>query len=65
MDPLFARWRWNWKTNQAGEADCGIVAEPLPGHGYSICRCPRYVKEEQWRKYAKHICDLHNATLSL
>lgn len=62
-NPMDYRWTWYWRTDEAGNADCGIVAEPRKGHAYSVSRCPRYVTEARWREFATHICNLHNASL--
>ena len=44
-----------WRTNEAGEPDCGIFALRLPGHAYSIARCPRYQTKERWEADAARI----------
>ena len=62
-DVLHCEWKWYWRKN-GDNADCGIFAELRRGHGYSVCRCPRYLTEKEWREYATHICDVHNATLT-
>jgi hypothetical protein len=57
---------WNWYWGQVnGEADCGIYTETRLGCAYAICRCPRYLTEEQWAAFAAHICDLHNASIKM
>lgn len=61
---LRIEWKWYWRVGNDGQADCGIFAEPHPGHAYAIYRCPRYVKEKQWSEFATHICNWHNSTLS-
>lgn len=58
---LHYRWHWYWRVDDNGEADCGIFAQPRPGHAYAVARCPRYVQQPQWEEYATHICALHNA----
>lgn len=58
---LFHRWTWYWRTDEKGEADCGIFAEMRPGHAYAVARCPRYMQKDQWSEYATYICGLHNA----
>ena len=63
-DLLTTEWKWYWRTNENGEAYCGILTEPRPGHAYSIARCPRYLTEAQWTEIATHICDLHNSSLA-
>ena len=60
--PLWGKWEWYWKENEAGEADCGILTES-GGGAYAIVRCPRYFTQEQWTRIATHICDLHNTAL--
>ena len=62
-DLLTTEWKWSWGANDDGEADCGIYAEPAAGQAYAICRCPRYLTEEQWAQIATHICDEHNSSL--
>jgi hypothetical protein len=54
------KWEWHWRIGDDGLPDCGIFAEPVRGHAYAVARCPRYVKEEQWKAVAEHICDSHN-----
>ena len=63
MDLHTIKWTWHWRTD-GDKADCGIYAEPRPGHAYAVARCPQYASEEQWSEMAQHICDLHNASLS-
>lgn len=41
-------WKWYWKENEQGEADCGVIWEVRPGVCYSICRAPRYEKKNMW-----------------
>jgi len=53
-------WRWYWRTDDQGNADCGIYAEPRPGHAYSIVRCPRYMTKEQWEQVAERIVSAVN-----
>ena len=55
------RWHWYWEEKENGEADCGIVCAPREGHGYSVCRCPRYMSKIEWQALAGYICNLHNA----
>ena len=63
-DLLNTEWKWYWRTNDAGEADCGIYAEPAVGQAYAIFRCPRYLTEKQWMEIATHTCDEHNSSLA-
>lgn len=48
-------WKWYWKINDGLEADCGIYSEYTYGQAVSICRAPRYEKEEQWEANARLI----------
>ena len=63
MDLRTIKWTWFWRTD-GGKADCGVYAEPHPGHAYAVVRCPQYVSEEQWTEIATHIVELHNATIN-
>jgi hypothetical protein len=62
IDVTKLEWKWFWRESETAqnEADCGVYAEPRTGQAYSVCRCPRYVKKEQWEELAAHICDTHN-----
>lgn len=60
---IYTEWKWHWRK-EGDEADCGIWAEAHLGQAFAICRCPRYLTEEQWSEIAKHICDLHNASIA-
>lgn len=42
------RWQYYWRTNDAGEADCGVFYEERAGLAHSVCRAPRYQKQDQW-----------------
>lgn len=46
------KWSWDWRASESGEADCGVFAEERPGMAYAVCRCPRYMREEEWRSIA-------------
>ena len=48
-------WKWYWRQNDDGNADCGVYYEERPGQVYSVCRCPRYLTEQQWTEYARLI----------
>lgn len=63
VNSLRHEWKWNWHIDDEDRADCGIFAEPMEGHAYAVARCPQYLTQDQWRQYARHICDLHNAAL--
>lgn len=54
---ILARYEWksHWRTDENGNADCGIYFEPRPGHAYSICRAPKFITEEQWAAIASQI----------
>ena len=40
------KWKPYWRLNEKdGETDCGIVSD----NGWSVCRCPRYQTEQQWK----------------
>ncbi len=49
-------WKWGWKIDDRLEADCGVHSEHTRGQAVSICRAPRYEKEEQWKANARLIC---------
>lgn len=55
MQPTEGKWHFFWR-HENGEADCGIFAEPHPGHAIAVARCPRYEKREQWEANAALIC---------
>lgn len=58
------KWNWHWRRDDmSGEPDCGIYAMVREGHAYAVVRCPRYMTEDDWKRYAHHICTLHNASL--
>ena len=55
MQPTEGKWHFFWR-HENGEADCGIFAEPHPGHAIAVARCPRYEKQEQWEANATLMC---------
>jgi hypothetical protein len=55
MEPTPGIWKWYWRINGL-EADCGVYAEEVEGHAVSVCRAPRYEREEQWKDNATLIC---------
>lgn len=59
------KWEWYWRVSDlnTAEADCGIYVKSRVGL-QAICRCPRYLTQEQWAAVATHICDLHNAAIA-
>lgn len=49
-------WQWEkWRADENGEADCGVYFEERSGMAHSVCRCPRYLKKEEWEEYARMI----------
>lgn len=52
-------YQWYWRARD-GEADCGIFYEERPGHAYSVCRAPRYAKQEEWAEFASAVCGFLN-----
>lgn len=51
-------WEWFWMeevTDGRHEAVCGVYHEKIKGHAYSIARCPKYQKQEQWEADARLI----------
>jgi hypothetical protein len=53
-------WQWYWRQED-GEANCGVLYEERPGMAHSVCRAPRYEKEEQWEANAARIVACVNA----
>ena len=48
----------DWKTyfrKYNDEADCGIFYEIYPGQAFSVARCPRYAREDQWLEVSNRI----------
>lgn len=54
-EPIPGPWKWYWRTDHDGHADCGIYWERREGQAISICRAPRYEKREQWEANAESI----------
>ncbi len=49
-------WEWYWRVNDDNlEADCGVLSDVKSGRARSICRCPRFEAEDQWRANARLI----------
>lgn len=48
-------WKYYWRQNDEGRADCGVFFEPREGQANSVCRAPQYQTKEQWIKDAKLI----------
>jgi hypothetical protein len=44
-------WKWYWRKEE-GEANCGVFWEKREGQAISVCRAPRYEKQEQWETNA-------------
>ena len=55
MKHTLTPWKWYWKINDRLEADCGVFSESITGQAVSVCRAPRYEKEEQWEANARLI----------
>ncbi len=55
MKHTLTPWKWYWKINDRLEADCGVFSESITGQAVSVCRTPRYEKEEQWEANARLI----------
>lgn len=48
-------WKYYWRINECGEADCGVFGEKSPGQAWAVCRAPRYEGQEQWEANARLI----------
>ena len=61
-------WQWYWRLGEALKADCGVFAEPRPGHAYSVCRAPQYEGQAQWEANARLISaapEMYEALLAI
>lgn len=53
--PTPGPWVWYWREDDEGHADCGVFWEKRTGHAVSICRAPRYEKQQRWEANARLI----------
>ena len=58
-------WKWYWRTDDEGNADCGIYSEVREGLAYSVCRAPRYQTREKWETDSRRITACVNACAGL
>lgn len=55
-------WTSYWRKTD-GEADCGVVASKREGQAYSVCRAPRYMEKEDWKRIGAHIVAANPSTI--
>lgn len=64
MDPETVL-QWDWRTDDEGNADCGVFFMVFDGHAYAFARCPKYLSKEQWESNAKAICAIPDLVKAL
>ena len=55
-------WKWYWELNEDEQPEWRVYIDVSTGITSSICCCPRYATEEEWKANAKFIvraCNNH------